>query len=256
MLKVRKQQIEVFEQAALRNFEDEMVAHSKDFSPRLCEVLGEEQLRVALRQAMGRAGAYGFTYRGPLRLCIELMFLCGSAFDTDPQYPAIGEVLNTTGDQMQRAERIHEGVLDYLEKVAGPNNVNVRKALEALAVLAREPVSVSSNNFVAEMLQEMTRCFPRKAAYVGEAKLTTLIQEGQAEARKYGFPTVRGEVLIVVLMFAFGHGCSNDPLYPWIARTLANQRIVSPAARAERLEKKAVTWLEHVLARPQTGELR
>ena len=60
--------------------------------------------------------------------------------------------------------------------------------------------------------------------------------------------------MVVVLMFAFGHGCTDDPLYPWISRTLKNERIVDPAARAGRLEKKAVTWLEHVLARPQKGE--
>lgn len=254
MLKIRKQQIEVFEQAALRNFENEMVAHSKEFSPRLCEVLGEEQLRVALRQAMDRAGTYGFTYRGPLRLYIELMFLCGSHFDTDPQYPAVGEALNASGDQMQRAEQIHEGVLDYLEKVSGPNNVNVRKALEALSVFARKPITFSSNDFVAEMLQEMTRSFPQKAAYIGEERLTALIHEGRAEARKYDFPPPRGEALVVVLMFAFGHGCTNDPLYPWIVRTLTDQRIVSSAGRAERLERKAVTWLDHVLARPRNGE--
>jgi hypothetical protein len=54
-------------------------------------------------------------------------------------------------------------------------------------------------------------------------------------------------------MFAFGHGCTHDPLYPWIARTLKDERIKDPAARAERLEKKAITWLDHVLARPPKG---
>jgi hypothetical protein len=37
----------VFEERAWQQFEEEMVAHSKDFSPRLCEVIGDEQLRVA-----------------------------------------------------------------------------------------------------------------------------------------------------------------------------------------------------------------
>ena len=93
MLQIREEQMAVFEQAALRRFEDEMVVHSKIFSPRLCEVLGEEQLRVALRRAMARAGGYGFSYRGPIRLFIEFMFLFGSAFDTDPQYPWAGKIL-------------------------------------------------------------------------------------------------------------------------------------------------------------------
>jgi len=217
-------------------------------------VIGDEQLRVALRQAMERADTYGFTNRGPIRLYIELMFLYGNDFDTDPQYPSLGKVLNAPGDQMLRAEQIYEGILDYQEKVSGLDAANVRKALTALSVFAQKPVRFSPNNFVAEMLQEMTRVFPQKAAYIGEEGLTTLIHEGSAEARKYGFPTVRGETLMVVLMFAFGHGCSDDPLYPWISRTFKDERIVEPAARAKRLEKKAITWLDHVLGGPWKGE--
>ena len=56
--------------------------------------------------------------------------------------------------------------------------------------------------------------------------------------------------MVVALMFAFGHGCLSDPLYPWIARTLADGRSSSPEARAEHLEKKATTWLRHVVASP------
>lgn len=48
-------------------------------------------------------------------------------------------------------------------------------------------------------------------------------------------------------MFAFGHGCFDDPLYPWIARTLEDDAITDSAARAKRLETKALTWLDHVL---------
>lgn len=94
MLIIRKEQMKAFENDALRRFEDEMVVHSKEFTPRLCKVIGDEQLRVALRQTMERADTYGFTNRGPIRLYIELMFLYGNDFDTDPQYPSLGKVLN------------------------------------------------------------------------------------------------------------------------------------------------------------------
>jgi hypothetical protein len=247
--------MKVFEEAAWRQFEDEMVVHCKK-SPiraRLCKTIGDDQLRVAIRHGIKRATDYGFTYRGPVRLYIELMFLFGSGFDTDPQYPAIARFLNTDADQMQRAEQIHQWVLDYQEQVYGPEAVNVRKALEALSDLAQKPVTFSADDFVPAMLQEMHHAFPRKAAYIGAGGLTALIHEGRSEARKYRFPTVRGEGLIVTLKFGFGHGCTDDPLYPWISRTLNDEKIIDPAARAERLEKKAVTWLEHVLARPPEG---
>lgn len=253
MLVVRAEQMTVFEQEALRRFEDEMVLHSREFTPRLCEVIGEDQLRVALRQAMSRAGTYGFTNQGPIRLYIELIFLCGSDFDNDPQYPTLAKILNDPGDQMLRAEQIYDGILDYQEKVSGPNATNTRKALEALSIFARMPITFSSTNFLSDVLQEMTNAFPKKVAYVGEEALMALIYEGQAEARRYHFPTVRGEALVAILMFAFGHGCTDDPLYPWIARTLKDERIVDPATRAERLEKRALTWLDHVLALSHEG---
>lgn len=252
---IRPEQMMAFEQAARRRFEDEMVVHSKDFSPRLCEVIGEEQLRAALRPTIERAEGYGFTNRGPIRLLVEMMFLCGSGFDTDPQYPALGKVLRSAGDQMERAQLIHEGHNDYLERVSGPGAVNVKNALSDLLKLARTPLTVAPGHLVETLLRGMTSTFPQKVAYVGEAGLKTLIDEGIAEAQRYHFEGERPVGLLVILKFAFGHRCTDDPLYPWIARTLQDERTVSPSARAERLEEKAVTWLEHVVARNERASL-
>ena len=59
--------------------------------------------------------------------------------------------------------------------------------------------------------------------------------------------------LLAILMFSFGHGCLDDPLYPWMSQTLSDERITDVSARAERLERKSITWLDHVLARPAAG---
>jgi hypothetical protein len=245
---IRLEQMRVFEQAARRQFEEEMIAHSKDFTPHLCEIIGEEQLRLAIHSSIKRAESYGFSNRGPVRLFIEMMFLCGSAFDTDPQYATVGNVLRASADQMQRAQEIHEGFLDYLEKVSGPGAVNVHLALNKLLNFATSPMPFSSD-LETNMRKEIHRVFPQKAAWVGEAALRALIDEGVAEARHYGFATVRQQALLITLKFGFGHGCTNDLLYPWISRTLQDERIRNPDARAVRLERKAITWLEHVVAR-------
>ena len=143
-------------------------------------------------------------------------------------------------------------LVEYLDKVCGAGNRNVEVALENLLAFARQPVSFP-HGFGAGMLGEIAQLFPEKAGYVGEAGLKALILEAVAEVRRYHFTTQRHGALLVALMFAFGHRCTQDPLYPWIARTLHDERIVDPAARAERLEKKAVTWLGHVLARRREG---
>jgi hypothetical protein len=181
------------------------------------------------------------------------MFLCGSAFDTDPQYPAVGDALRAPGDQMLRAQQIHEGHNDYLERVSGARAVNVHKALRDLLTFAHTPLTISQDDLPAGMLRGMKQIFPQKEAYVGEDGLRALIDEGVAEARRYRFDGARPIVLLVVLKFALGHGCTDDPLYPWIAQTLKDGRIVSSEARAARLEKKALTWLENVIARNERG---
>ncbi len=254
MLVIRQEQMEVFRQATRTAFENEMVMHSMDFSPRLCEVIGEEQLRMALLRAMDRADGYGFTNRGPMRLFIELMFLFGSAFDTDLQYPWAAQILHASDDQMQRAERLYENTLDYQENVSGPADTNTYKALRNLSSLAQQPLSFSLNDFVPGMFREMAHIFPQKVAYLGEERLHALIREGCTVAQRFQFLTDRGYALVVALMFAFGHGCTDDPLYPWIARTLQDEKIIDPAARAKRLEGKALTWLDHVLASPLKKE--
>lgn len=249
MLVISSEQMKAMERVSTKQFAEEMIVHSRAFSPRLCEILGDEQLRIAVFSAIDRARAYEFTNRGPIRLFIEMMFLCGSAFDTDPQYRVIGRNLRASDDQMQRAGRIRDAHLDYLEKVSGPGAVNVHRALRDLADYARISARVTADDFVPGMLQEMNRLFPEKVAYVGAEPLTSLIHEGRKQARGFGFQSERGEALIVILMFAFGHGCTDDPLYPWISNTLRDERIRDSEARLDRLEKKALTWLEHVNAR-------
>jgi hypothetical protein len=249
VLVIRSAQVLAFEAAARQRFEDEMLAHGRRFSPRLSEVLGDEGLRLAVRSAIARSAHHGFTYRGPIRLFVEMTFLFGSAFDTDPQYRVVGDVLHSADDQMTRAQRIHEWHGDYLERVSGPGATNVHSALRGLLTFAREPLTIPAEDLRQGLLREMIRIFPQKASYVGEAALSALIDEAADEARRRDFEGARATALLVVLKFAFGHGCTADPLYPWIAKTLDDERIAGPAARAARLEKKALTWLEHVVAR-------
>ena len=98
-----------------------MVAHLAEFSPPLFKAVGEEQMRKAIRFGIGRADSYGFTFRGPVRLYLELMLLFGSHFDTDPQYPWAAAILTDqdSDPQMQCAERLYEVTMDYREEVAG-----------------------------------------------------------------------------------------------------------------------------------------
>jgi hypothetical protein len=249
MLVIRKEQVDILRDGMMKEFEDEMVAHLAQFSPPLYKVLKEEQTREAVRFGFKQADRYGFTLRGPIRLYLEMMLLFGSHFDTDPQYPWAREILVDKHSiaQMQRADWLYEKIVDFLEKVSGPNGEYTRKAMENLREIGNKPLNLPESDYDDTLRREIYRFFPQKVDYIGNENLLELIRQARLEARKYDFPSTRGDTLMAVLKFAFGNGCGNDPLYPWIERTLTDDKIVDAKARAERLEKKSMTWLDHVL---------
>ena len=250
MLIIRKEQMEAFEQSAIRNFENEMVRHMKKFSPLHCKVIGDNGVREVIRLGIDRAEKYSLTNRGPVRFYIELMFMFGSDFDTDPQLPWAGKILNDpmAMDQMEQADQVHEKTTDYLDNVAGPVNAYTLDALRGIRRAASEDVTFSGEAFESGMLSQMKRMYPQKCKYVGDAPLRMLIQRGIELATTSSVTTTRGVALFVVLMFALGHGFSDDPLFPWASRTLKDPKIVDPDKRAQRLEDKAITYLDRVLA--------
>ncbi|MFN0106929.1 MAG: hypothetical protein ACKV2U_33150 [Bryobacteraceae bacterium] len=247
---IRNEQVEELAAATRRGFENEMVVHLAEFSPPLFKAAGEDPLRTAIRLGMSRAAGYGFDERGPVRLYLEMMLLFGSYFDTDPQYTWAAEILTNreVGYQMQRAEMLYERTLHYRKNVVGPEDDYTLQALRKIRRWAQQPVPEVGENLLPAILREISFVYPQKADYVGAEALEELVIEGRGAALRHGISTVRGTGVMIVLMLAFGHGCFEDPLYPWISRTLGDLAVVDPEDRVNRLETKALIWLDHVLA--------
>ena len=249
MARIRPEQIEALEQSAQLRFEDEMVRHLGQFAPGHCRAIGEPAVREVIRLGMQRAGTYGLTRRGPVRFYIELMFLLGSDFDTDPQYPWASWGLNGrwTDDQMARADQLHARLQDYLDKTAGPGR---QYALDAMRTLRDTPpgsLAPSAAGRPDALFREMERIYPRKCRYVGDRPLRALIARGEDLARTHGLTSDRGAALFTALIFVMGHGLADDPLHPWVAKTLRDASITDPDELAERLEARARTYLARAL---------
>jgi len=240
MLKINNNQMKVFERISLNNFEEEMVLHSKVFSPSLCECVCEEQLRITIHNIVKHSGNYGFTNRGSIRLYIELTFLYGKGFDTDPQYSKIRKVLTSSNSQMLRAKHLYEWVAEYQKKVAGFENINTRTALSSYLVA---PIKINPNDFNEEITQVLRSLSPQKVEHVGRNNIESLLGSASNEGKEYGLFLSSGIDLLVVLKFLFGHACINDPFYPWILSTLKNKNITSPEARTKALGLEALNWL-------------
>src|SRR5262245_34621128 len=130
MWKIRPEQAESLRQAGMKEFEDSLVKHLQGFIPKLAAVLGEDGLREVIRYGWERAAGHGWTSGGSIRFDIEMVFLFGAEFDTDPQYPWAGQILNDkeTGPQ-ERADRLHVKAMEFLDKVSGPQRNYVKAAL-------------------------------------------------------------------------------------------------------------------------------
>ncbi|MFO0938013.1 MAG: hypothetical protein U0798_16035 [Gemmataceae bacterium] len=250
MLIVRREQFESLEAAAHVEFERELVAHFQDFVPHHSNALGEEGLLKVVKLGIERAKSFDFTFRGPIRFFIDLMFKCGSGFATDPQLKWAREALaDRAGDQMARSERLYDAYMKYDEKVVGPDSEFARKAGSKAAKLKSSELDVpEGQDRLSVMLAKMKECYPEKAAVVGDSVLASLLPLGTQRAAKYGVTSPRGGLLFAVLMFACGHQFDTDPVFPWIEATLTNDRDDDPERRAERVATKTLTFAARAMA--------
>lgn len=249
MLKIRDKQIKALEEAALLRFEDELVEHIKEFAPKHSEVIKEEGVREVVRLGMERAKKYDFTKRGSVRFYVELMFMFGSDFDTDFQLPWAEGVLNNDQikSEMERADILHEKMVEYLEQVAGKDNEYALKALERLNKARIEEYRTAGGDFDKETIAGLRSIYPQKYEYLGDELLQTLIERAKDSAQKFSVTSEKGKAMFVALMFSLGHGFADDALFPWVRATLEDEKIPDPNERAERLERKMKIYLDHVL---------
>lgn len=253
MIRFGVAQSAVFGQDARERFMAEMVAHCREYSPHLCKTLDAAGLAAAVRRAVERAEADGWSLRGPVRLYVDLSLLFGSGFADDPQYPG-ARALAHAGDELARSEALHAWACEYLRRVGGPDNAYTRASLARLAAADESTLTVGADRFGADVLQLLKTMHPEKYAYTGDAPLLALIAAADERARSvHGFRSARAVLVLAVLMFAFGHECDRDPLYPWIERTLVDAD-GDRDALAVKLERRARIWLRAVLKHTRGDE--
>jgi hypothetical protein len=81
MLVIRDAQLRAMARAALPDW---ITKHLRQFFPRQCAALGEAGLRERVHEGVSRAVVYGFTTEVQISQYVDLMFVFGADFDTDP----------------------------------------------------------------------------------------------------------------------------------------------------------------------------
>jgi hypothetical protein len=255
MLMIRREQMEMFSQAAVRSFEVRMVNRLNEYFPRPCAALGEAQLRYLIRFALERAKSYGITYERGVSLYLDLMFILGQSFDTDPQLPWTAEILNdeTIPDETLRTDHLYNKAMDFIDQVAGVRNEHV---FNAMLRIRQEPIAppapTDAPDFYGYIVAWLNKMFPEKCMYIGEISIRRLIQRGLESARCYGITSGRGVAIYVGLMFMLGSGFDTDLQFTWAAAILKDETIAGQTEKVERLYTEAIARLEELL--PESGK--
>jgi hypothetical protein len=248
MWTLRQDQLDAFEQWHLQKFEDEMVEDLKEFAPRHWKVIGEQTGREVIRLGIEQAEKHGFTNRGPVHFYIEMMFMFGSYFDTDPQYPWAAQILNDeTMDEMVRADRLYDKVTEYWDAVAGPENSFTLAALRKLSQTRLEDYLTLGMPLERRLLKGLQSIYPQKCDYLGERPLLALLKKTFELADKHGFTSNEETFLLTALGFFLGHEWERDPLHRWIGRQLADIELANVAVRSAELRTKAMSYLQQAL---------
>jgi hypothetical protein len=251
MIRVQDRQMDAIGKAvALEQFEDEMVVHLHGFAAKHAEAIGDDWVRRAIRLGIERASVYGVTNPGLLKFYVELMFMFGGMFDTDPLQPWAGRILRDASipDEATRMDRLYDATLEYVDTVDGPERDYSLQALRNVKRILREDTPAAELVAPERALDLMARIYPERCAHLGEAPLLGLVHRSAELAQSHRMGTDRGAILVIGMAFAMGHGFAEDPLYPWVGSTLRNPTISTAERRVDRLERRLSIYLDRALA--------
>jgi hypothetical protein len=245
MLVIRREQRAVLDAAAMVAFENDVLERLRVFSPQLFAARGHGVFLRVVRLGFARARAYGFSNRGPLRFYVELMVSFGVDFDSDPQYPWAAAALAADRqiDQMTRANRLYVDMKAYFAHVAGPDSQYAIDAASNARAAHLDAAPAEGVGLDEDILDGLRRAYPRKSEFLGDAALRALVRNAFGQARAHRLATPRARRLLSGLMFGFGHGVLDDPLYPWIATTLLDAQ-KPEEDRVRRTCSKTMTYLD------------
>lgn len=93
MLKIRKEQMAVFQEFMRTQFEDQMVRHLRSRFGEELIATSEQDLRTMIRAGTDKAARYEVTTEDDVRCYLEFMVTLGSDFDTNPACSWAGDIL-------------------------------------------------------------------------------------------------------------------------------------------------------------------
>lgn len=248
MLTIRTEQLQVLGEASALAYESGLVEHCRGFAPRLHALRGDAALRRLVRLGVSRAQAEGFDHRGPVRFWVELMLAYGSEWHSDPQLWRITRGLARREMQQNfRADMLFEGMLEHGALVDGPSKQHARGCLERIAQAEWAALLRPDAEPEIRALALLEQLHPQKFEAVGLPAVRQVVRAAAGHCARLSVDAPQGQVLFAGLMFGFGHGVLEDPMYPWVSQTLRPRASASDDLRCRRLARKTRLYVRAVL---------
>jgi hypothetical protein len=254
---IRKEQYSVLTQSAETGYIESAVAHLKRYDPLLAAGAGQQGLEKVARKGLTDARRYGLSEGRALQLYLELIMSLGSGFDTDPQlcwlHPYLEGIEGVS--TLERARLLQFHAVSYLDRAYGEKGEHGKAALERVGQIQTEQLRDMGMDLDAGAMQVLHWLHPERMDYVDLDALHALMNSARREAGELRLPMPEGAVLLILLMFAFGHKVCADPLHPWLEQELRESTGEDGSARMERLMTRTRTYLKMML-RQQLTEAR
>jgi hypothetical protein len=117
MLRIRPEQIEVFERDARARFVERAARHLATVHPTVGEGLDEAGRRAFAEAALAKAAAHGMTTERDAIVVLDVMALLGRDFDQDPALAEVHAPLTDEGvAAAHRAEELWRRTRAHLER--------------------------------------------------------------------------------------------------------------------------------------------
>lgn len=183
---------------------------------------------------LAQARNLGMTKKAPATVWTEMCCLFGIGLVSDPQYAAIVRsvqgVQPTT--QMQVAQGLYDWTCAFQTQAMGQQNACFKAALARIPDVLDAPKTLAPASFLAHI-------WPEKCSFLGQKAVDDLIAVVAQQSSDLPILTLRQQRAYLALTFFLGHDCRQDPLFPWIGKSLADQS--DPGGR---LVSRALIWLD------------
>jgi len=248
MLTIREEQLQAFERASWRKFEQAQLEHVREYFPVDHAVLGGDGPTLEfIRAGIDRARTAGIRVFGEACRYIDLMLSLGTDFAIDPQLPWAGALINDgSQDVSTRVDLLHAAALAYIDRVAGEEGEHYLRAVLRARSLSYEEAGAEGGDFAGSLRALCVRLWPRKHREIRGDPMPRFLAEAISSSERDGMGEPGARMIYAALMFLLGSSFATDPLHPW-ARAVVGGPPSSSQARARALFHAAKDHLDRTL---------